>query len=130
MVILSGFIIPTWNNKPYFIVFYLQFGVCYCLKQGALGWGLENKTLPNSHNTIINEYMSNWCLQTSLGCLLLTFHVRLGFVSLLACGGLCLLALAPRGGSLLCCFLFQHGPVKSVVILMVQSPKEKRLSII
>jgi len=24
-----------------------------------------------------------------------TFHVRLGFVSLLACGGLCLLALAP-----------------------------------
>lgn len=53
-----------------------------------------------------------------------TFHVRLGFVSLLACGGLCLLALAPGGGPLLGSFLFQHGPVKCVVILVVQCPEE------
>ena len=70
--------------------------------------------------------MSNWCLckKTSLGCWLLTFHVRLGFVSLLACGGLCLLALAPGGGGLLSSFLFQHGPVERVVILVVQSPAQ------
>lgn len=40
------------------------------------------------------------------------------------CGGLCLLALAPGGGPLLSGFLFQHGPVKCVVILVVQSPEE------
>lgn len=74
----------------------------------------------------MNKWAIGVCKKTSLGCLLLTFHVRLGFVSLLACGGLCLLALAPGGGSLLSCFLFQHGPVKCVVILVIQSPKRHR----
>ena len=53
---------------------------------------------------------------------LLTFHVRLGFIRLLACGGLCLLALAPGGGRLLGCFLLQHRPVECVVVLVVQCP--------
>ena len=61
-------------------------------------------------------------LKTSLGCLLLTFHVSLGFVSLLACGGWCLGLLGPRGGCLLGCFLLQHRPVKRVVVLVVQGP--------
>lgn len=69
--------------------------------------------------------LSYFALKTSLGCLLLTFHVTLGFVSLLACGGLCLLPLSPCGCCLLCCFLLKHGPVKCVVILVVQSSKKK-----
>lgn len=66
--------------------------------------------------------VSVFALKTSLGRLLLTFHVTLGFVSLLACGRLCLLPLPPRGGRLLGCFLLQHGPVEGVVVLVVQSP--------
>lgn len=66
--------------------------------------------------------VSIFALQTSLGFLLLTFHVTLGFVSLLACRGLCLLPLSPWGRGLLCCFLLQHCPVKRVVVLVVQGP--------
>lgn len=36
------------------------------------------------------------------------------------------MALAPGGGPLLGCFLFQHGPVKCVVILVVQSPERHK----
>lgn len=82
--------------------------------------------IPPVKNIILVTYFA---LKTSLGCLLLTFHVTLGFVSLLACGGLCLLPLSPCGCCLLCCFLLKHGPVKCVVILVVQGPKKDPVTV-
>lgn len=108
-------------QEEYIQVFFLQSTVftLFLTNDWAVGQGVKRSLM------VLNTRIMKQAIgvrKTSLGCLLLTFHVRLGFVSLLACGGLCLLALAPGGGPLLGCFLFQHGPVKRVVILVVQSP--------